>query len=426
MHPFQLALNLANPTNEEGIHAAYGKYDPHLQMGNHIMTGASTTQRDSALRLQTKAPMQYHEEYSHLLHPLPTQCTPFHATPQHSSSSNNSEESTTSNGSTKSSEGESDPRNHQRIWVTSDDPEVIQTAAALERILFGDNEVADDKHQDKSVKARSNEVSDTTASYPVHVGGRTEPGNQASDDAAAQVVHKSNYKERHKPQHEIEEPTATGDGQMLPSSPSNVTMAAYLQGQHTVIGPMPQQQLNAKGVAPVSLSSRPCPMKAKVSNQMKGSVQVPTPIGAAVTRRSIPAVAAKVEKGVRKRTQTHPPHSNSRKFFNRREFGYSRVTSIESKSNMHQPTVHVLHPQSVHGIEKHVQQPSTRNAPLPSIRGGGDESNCLHQTPASSLTHNRPSTGEGTHTSATVISTSKLLVGTAFSSFTQLMTSLPG
>jgi len=425
LHPFQLAVNPANPANEEGIHAAYGKYDPHLQMGNHVMTGASTTtQQDFTLRLQTNAPMQYHEEYSHL-HPLPTQCPLFHATPQHSSSSNDSEESTTSNGSSKSSEGESDPHNHQRIWVTSDDPEVIQTAAALERILFGDNEVADDKHQYKSVKARSNEVSDTTASYPVHVGGRTEPGNQASDDAAAQVVHESNYKEQHKPQHEIEEPAATGDGQILPSSPSNVTMAAYLQGQDVVIGPTPQQQINTKGLAPVSLSSRSGPMKAKVSGQMKGSVQVPTPVGAAMTRRSIPAVAARVEKGVRKRTQTHPPHSNSR-IFNRREFGYSRVTSIESKSNLQQPAVHVPHPQSVHGVEKHVQQPSTRNAPLPSIRGSGDESNSLHQTPASSLTHNRPSTGEGTHTSATVISTSKLLMGTTFSSFTQLMTSLPG
>jgi len=55
LHPFQLAVNPANPANEEGIHAAYGKYDPHLQMGNHVMTGASTTTQQERKVLSVSA-----------------------------------------------------------------------------------------------------------------------------------------------------------------------------------------------------------------------------------------------------------------------------------------------------------------------------------------------------------------------------------
>ena len=370
--------------------SAYGR---HLKVAT---PGISATPHDP--KFQANVSLRYRDPYNNL-HSTFTQSP---TVPQVQSSPD-SDESENSSDSPEESANPYYGISQKRGLVSPNDPEVIQAAAALEKVLFGDEE---------DVK---------------------QPKNRRD---TAQTGHRTKQVQ---PKHKLATPNLTGYGQTLPDSrPSEgFETESHLQGQMaSVKEPQPRQEISNKNTAAVSHSRRVSATEGKVSEQKKKSVQAPTTVETAyfqgqntppfqeinsqdvaaslphsrrgsanaleplkkpvqttvapvATRRSISPV--RVEKKARRRTETHPAHLKSRKIFDKKEFestGHSRRLT----SNVH-PTINV--PTS-ENVDQQVQNSTTHNMPLPPIgEGGGDESSSQNQAETNSSPYHRPSTGKG-------------------------------
>ena len=346
-------------------------------------------------KFQANVSLQYRDPYSDLHYTFTQSPT----VPQVESSSDSNE----SQNSSESSEGSANPYysiSQKRGLVSPNDPEVIQAAAALEKVLFGDEDVK-------------------------------QPNKNRRD--TAQTGHRTKQVE---PKHKLATPNLTGYGQTLPDSRPSETESRLQDQMASMKAPQPRQEISNKNTAAISNSRRVSATEEKVSEQKK-SVHSPTTVETAyfqgqntpppqeinsqevtaslphsrresanaleplkkpvqttvtpvATRRSISPV--RVQKKARRRTETHPAHLKSRK----KEFestGHGR----RLMSDVH-PTISV--PTS-ENVDQQVQNSTTHNMPLPPIGGGGgDKSSSQNQAETNSSPYHRPSTGKGTCTSS--------------------------
>ena len=240
-----LPSSQGRPSPLQPFLVAESQGDTHSAYGKHLKVATPLGHQDP--RFQASPSLQYHGPYNDL-HSTLTQSP---TVPQLESPPNSNE----SQNSDWSSEGSPNPYygiSQKRGLVSPNDPEVIQAAAALEKVLFGDE--GDVKQPNKN---RGDE------------GDVKQPNKNRGD--AAQTAHRSKPV---KPKHKLANPNPTGHGQTLPDE-----MDSRLQDQKTSMkGPQSKQEISNQNTAAVSHSRSVSVTERNVSKEKKKSVQARTSV----------------------------------------------------------------------------------------------------------------------------------------------------
>ena len=227
-----LPSSQGRPSPLQPFLVAESQGDTHSAYGKHLKVATPLGHQDP--RFQASPSLQYHGPYNDL-HSTLTQSP---TVPQLESPPNSNE----SQNSDWSSEGSANPYygiSRKRGLVSPNDPEVIQAAAALEKVLFGDE------------------------------GDVKQPNKNRGDPA--QTAHRSKPV---KPKHKLANPNPTGHGQTLPDE-----MDSRLQDQKASMkGPQSRQEISNQNTAAVSHSRSVSVTERNVSKEKKKSVQAHTSV----------------------------------------------------------------------------------------------------------------------------------------------------
>ena len=449
-----LPSSQGRPSPLQPFLVAESQGDTHSAYGRHLkVTTPAIPSAHHDPRFQASPSLQYHGPYNDF-HSTLTQSPTL---PQLESPPNSNE----SQNSNWSPEGSANPYHgisQKRGLVSPNDPEVIQAAAALEKVLFGDEgdvkqsnknrrDSAQTAHRNKQVKPKhklanpnptghgqtlpdemdsrlqdqkgsmkgpqprqeiSNQVTAALSpSRSVSVTERNIPKEKKKSVQARTSVEVVHFQVQNTPpfqeinSQEVSASSHSGRGSASLSHTGRGSASLSHSGRgsaslsHSGRGSASLSH-SGRGSASLSHSGRG---SASLSNSGRGSANALEPMKRPVQTTVAPVATrstspARVEKKATRRTETHPAHFKSRKIFDRKEF--------ESTGHMHSrrltsdvhPTINVPTSQNV---DQQVQNSTTHNIPLPPIGGSsGDESSSQNQAETSRSPFHRPSTGKGT------------------------------